>query len=119
MCAWSARQRRAAVSTSVLRTVSRSTEERLMILSTSAGCGGVGRKWRVYPEIRARGRNVVTRSEIVLLPIPQIHRAKRRPTDTRGIFEHRAKHRLEFARGRTDDLQHLGRCGLLLQGFAQ
>ena len=33
---WSARQRRVTVSASVLRTVSRSTDERLMTLSTSA-----------------------------------------------------------------------------------
>src|SRR5260370_17237814 len=63
------------------------------------------------------GWSVVERSETVDLPLPQIHRAKRRPTDVRGILEHLVEHWGQIAGRRTDDLQHFGRCGLLLEGF--
>src|SRR5689334_22734783 len=35
------------------------------------------------------------------------------------VFQYRTEYRLELARRRTDDTQHIGRCGLLLQGLAQ
>src|SRR5215472_11009554 len=37
---------------------------------------------------------------------------------SQGLFEHRVEHRSEVAGRRIDDLQYLGRGGLLLQSFA-
>ena len=39
--------------------------------------------------------------------------------NTDGILQHGLEHRLQFARRRTDDLEHVGGGGLLLQRFAQ
>ena len=74
---------------------------------------------RPLPESRERRRNVVIRSDIEFLAIPEIHRAKRRSADTRGILKHLPEHRLQFARRRADDLQYFRGRGLLLQRLSQ
>src|SRR5213594_3450497 len=41
------------------------------------------------------------------------------PTNPGGALDDRIKHRLHIRRGAADDAEHLGGCGLMLQGFAQ
>ena len=41
------------------------------------------------------------------------------PTNPRGAFDDGVEHRLHVRRRAADDAEHLGRCRLMLQGFAQ
>src|SRR5712671_3661828 len=72
---------------------------------------GMRRNRRSLSESRELSWNVMVRNEIEFVAVPQIHRAKIRPTDPCGILEHLLKHRLQLARRRADDLKNFrGRC---------
>ena len=47
----------------------------------------------------------------------EIHHAKICAANACRIFQHLVEHRGQIAGRGTDDLQHFGRCGLLLKGF--
>jgi len=66
-----------------------------------------------------RRGDVMTRRGPEMDAIPQVQNAESRFTDARGIFQHLAEHRRQLTRRRTDCLQHLRCCGLLLERLGQ
>jgi hypothetical protein len=63
------------------------------------------------------GRGVVELSLAHEPFLDQIHRSELRPANAGRVLEHLVEHRGQIAGRRTDNLQHFGRCGLLLEGF--
>ena len=59
------------------------------------------------------------RQEVQVVAGPTIDTAEIGAADSDRICQHRHEHRLQLARRRTDDTQHLRCCGLLLQGLPQ
>src|SRR5262249_5719533 len=70
----------------------------------------VGDRYRYRTKMSTRKCNVA-------LNEPQHHVID--PADLRGTLNNRIKHRLHVRGRATDNAQHLGRCRLMLQGFAQ
>src|SRR6516165_3371705 len=60
-------------------------------------------------------RNSVERNRTKAVSLRSIHCAKFGLADARRVRQHGLEYRLQLTGRRTDDLEHLGRCGLLLQ----
>jgi hypothetical protein len=72
-------------------------------------------QYRFAPSLlRKTGRCIMLRSDSKGISFADIQRAELGLADTHGVAEHGRKHRLQFAGRARDNLQHLGRCGLLL-----
>ena len=73
----------------------------------------------VRPRGGVGGWHIVERNVTKAVSVVQIHRTKICAADACRIFQHALEYRLQFAGRAADDLQHFGRRGLLLEGFAQ
>src|SRR3974390_1698815 len=68
---------------------------------------------------RKRRRRIVERGLTYQIVLDQNHRSEFGAANAGRVFEHLVEYGSQIARRRTDDLQHFGRCSLLLQRFAQ
>src|SRR6516225_10820776 len=66
-----------------------------------------------------RGWHVMERNVREIVSIIQNHGAKVGSANAGCILQQRLEHWFQIAGRRTDDLQHLGRCGRLLEGFLE
>src|SRR6516225_6211845 len=64
-------------------------------------------------------RRIVERGIAQGAGLDQRHRPEFRPANARRVLQHLIEHRAQIARRGTDDLQHFGRCSLLLEGFLE
>ena len=58
-------------------------------------------------------------NEVQSIVLPAINISKLRVAEPDSVLQHGLEHRLEIARGPTDDLEHLRRRRLLLQRFGE
>src|SRR6516225_2412928 len=75
--------------------------------------------WSALPELDERRRRVVLRGGSEGVSLTKIQGAELDLADANRVRQHSLENRLQLAGRGTDDLQHFGRCRLLLEGFLE